>query len=341
MTKDKSNDGDGEKPKDGILSVDPALKQAMEELRKLLVNTAFQIPEVDQSEKMLTALVTHAFYAAHGIDVGSLKAELEFSDAELAELDAIIADNAAKMRNTPRWLLSNPRHQNRGEDALEAVPFKEWRLRHKLEYPILWMALPAMLTASFLSAKSALLSSGLPVYVENPILMAAVASIPGFGAIMLKSLGSLFASDAAQKRYAFGIFGMAAGALGVWAVTFADSFHGIGGGTLDIFSDKPVWKEKLLVGAQLAFEFFGSTAIYLRIERLSKAYDPDTWFRNLEFDGFEDIDSQKTEERADLRKVVAHMRGVQISQHSALDLQIELALASLRAKRARGNDPTL
>jgi hypothetical protein len=69
----------------------------MDELRALLVNTAFQISDVEQSEKMLTALVTHAFYAAHGIEVGRLKAELGFSGAELVELDAVIAENATKM----------------------------------------------------------------------------------------------------------------------------------------------------------------------------------------------------------------------------------------------------
>lgn len=324
-----------------FLSVSHVLLQAMDEVRSILVATAYQIPEVEQSEAVLKNLVTFAFNSAHGVQVGTNEAELEFFEDDLNEINAHIAGASEKLRESPRWLLSNPKHQNRGDDAPEAVPYTGWSLRHRIEYPILWATLPAMLAASFLSAKAALLASGLPVYLDNLILTSAVAAIPGFGALMLKSMGSLFQSDKAQKAYASVIYGFAAAALGVWAVTFADSFHGTGGGSFDIFSDKPVWKEKLLVGAQIAFEFAAGTAIFLRIEKISKVYDPDTWFENLEHVGQEQIVQLESQNRVPARADVAGRRGLKISQNAALNLQVEMALASLRAKRARGNEPTL
>jgi len=341
MTKDNSSGGDGDEPMDGFLSAYSALNKGMDELRPRLVNTAYQISEVQQSEDFLTSAVTNAYFALHGVLVGGNEAKLEFAEADLAEIDAILADLADKMRTTPRWLLSAPQTQNRGEDAPKAVPYKDWGLRHKIEYPILWVALPAMLGASYLSAKAALLASGLPSYIDNPVLTSAVALIPAFGAIMLKSLGSLFSGEQAKKRYAFLVYGLAAGMLGTWAVSFADAFSDLGGGPLDLFGEEPAWKSKLLVGAQLGFEFFAGTAIYLRIEQLSRVYAHDTWFANLEYLGFEETHTGHAVLREGQRDNVAERRGLKISHQSALDLQIDLALASLRAKRARGSEPTL
>lgn len=340
--RNKRGAGDGAgKASDSYMSGDAALQQAMEELRPALVNTALAIDDVEESEALLKDLITYGFFTLYGQETGEVEARLAFAEADLQAIDDLIADASKTMRDEPRWYLANPKHQDRTDDVPKAVPFREWALRHKIEYLILWGGLPTMLVASFLSAQAALLASGLSVYLDTPVLTAAVASIPGFGALLLKTMGGSFESERGKKGFSFLIQFLAVVALGTWGWTFSDSFHNTAGGSLDIFSDKPVWKEKLLVGAQIGFEFFAGTAIYLRIDRISRLYDFDCHRQNLNHVEASETKGAETKARVAARENVIHLLGLTKCQESALGLQVTMALAALRAKRARGSEPTL
>ncbi|MGH1356533.1 MAG: hypothetical protein ACRBBS_15830 [Thalassovita sp.] len=203
------------KDRDAFLSALPHLFDAMEEITPRLINTVSQIPDQNQAETTLTNLVKHAWTSLHGQSIGETQAHLAFFEADLGDIDAIIRDAKSKKRETPKWYLSNPRHQNRADDSVQPVPVKDWSLRHRLEYPMLWMGLPVMLAASFFSARAALLASGLPAYLDDPILPNTIACLPAFGSAALKSMGSLFQTDKGQKRFAFTVYGLAITTLGV------------------------------------------------------------------------------------------------------------------------------
>lgn len=339
----KSGSGSGSGvPPGGFKSAQPHLLEAMEQIRPALVNTVLQLPDQAQAEAHLKSTVNYAYLSMHGIDMGAIEAELGFAEADLAAMDKALEEIDRTLSETPQYLAASPLNQNRTDASVETVPFGLWSFRHKIETLLLSLGLPAMLATSAITTYSALMASGLPVFLENSVLALAMSGLPAFGAIALKSMGSLFRSDKAHRRFAMTVYGLAAVSLATWGAAFADQFHGVGGGALDIFGDEaPVWKEKLLVGAQLASEVLLGTAFFVRFERIARAYDPDAFIENLDY-----VTQTKHRDAADaarlsLRQDVAQQRGEDLSHQSALALQIELALISYRAKRARGSDPTI
>lgn len=328
-------------PPGAFKSAQPHLLAAMDEIRPALVNTALLLPDQTQAEAHLTSLVSGSYFSFHGAEVGAAQAELDFAESDLSECDQRLAEITQSLAETPEFLAASAANQTRAEAAPEAVRFLDWSLRHKIETMLLAIGLPAMLATSAITTFSALMASGLPVFIENPLLAVAMSGLPAFGAIALKSMGSNFQSDKAHKRFALTVYGLATVSLATWGAAFADQFHGVGGGSLDLFGEAPVWKEKLLVGAQLASEVLLGTAFFVRFERIARQYDPDAWIENLEFQSQSKHREAADANRAVMRDHVAQGRGATLSHQAALDLQIELALISYRAKRARGSDPTI
>lgn len=327
---------------EALKSAQAHLWAAMDEMRPALVNTALLLPDQEQAEEHLKSLLRAAYLSLHGKEAGAVAAELDFAEADLEDLEQRLSDVTQKMSETPQYLAASPLNQNCTEASPDPVPFRQWSLRHKLESCLLAIGLPAMLAASGITTFSALMASGLPVFHENPMLAIAMSGLPGFGSIAIKSMGSNFRSDKAHRRFALAVYLIALGSLGTWGFAFADQFHGVGGGSLDILGDEePVWKEKLLVASQLAAEVALGCAFFVRFERIARTYDPDAWIENLEFLTQSKHHAALGSDRPHMRGVVAQYRGENLSHQSALDLQIELALISYRAKRARGSEPTI
>ena len=206
-------------------SISTHMRQAMDEHRPILVNTALQLPDQAQAEDHLRSLVTHAYVSTYGEIAGEEASLLDFAKADLDELERQWAEANKRLLETSHWLPASPANQNRTDEDFGATPFKHWSLRHRLEASLLALGLPTMLAASVVTTHAALTSSGLPVFIDNPLLPWAMAGLPGFGGLALKSMGSNFSTEKGHKRFALGIYGAATTCLVTWGACFADQFR--------------------------------------------------------------------------------------------------------------------
>ena len=176
MNKSKQNArtgfGAGSAPPDGAAfkSAGSFVKYSVEEMLDSVIATAMRIPDPVAASEHLRLLTSSAFGAKYGAEIGRLEEEIRQVEEEYMAEKSELDDLRQQLLDTPEWIAASRDNQNRNAEDHVETPFWRWQLRHQVGAIVLTLLLGGALTASAVTAHYNIIGTGLPVFIDNPIL---------------------------------------------------------------------------------------------------------------------------------------------------------------------------
>lgn len=309
-----------------------------------LVNTACSLPDVEHGRDQLTRLVTSAFMAKYGVDMASVDARLALLEQGRQSTSEVWSAACKSEAETPEWLQTAKINDGSGNQTQTEVRWSDWQGRHKVESAVIAGLLPAALVASFVTAHSNLVGTGLPVFLENPVLPMTMAALAPMAGLSVKLMNGSFRTDRGHRRFTAGLNLTALGSVVCWIGLFAEQFHGlsssaIGGG---LFDEPSLWEEvrdTLFVAVTLFTEVAIGAVLANRLDRIALTYSPNYWVRNVESEAVQERVRKLHEALAGQTEELANLTGERTEYTNSLQLQIDLAMLAYDARRARIDSP--
>lgn len=216
----------------------------------------------------------------------------------------------------------------------KAVPFGKWQMRHQFNALFCLITVFAVLWTSWFSVQAMLMDAGLPIFIKQPMLAWAMATIAPGASVAIKSMASIFESVRAKKRFRFTIYVLAAASLAGWAMILPSQFEGIGD-DFDLDAEPNHLSAWAFTFLQLSTEVLAGAALFLNLEAIAAIYAPDSFVKNPVFTQLVERRDQIASEIEALNKREADLRG-RLSELAALrDLQINAAELAYRQARGR------
>lgn len=151
------------------------------------------------------------------------------------------------------------------------------KTQDKIALFFLSLALAVALIMGVSNVVSAILSTGQPVFLDQPWLAVALGMILPTGALALEYVSHFFEFEKSRKRYTLAICTLTALLLLCWLVLFALIFPGMAATDISFSSvDEPDWKAPLFTGVQTAAELFVSATLMLAIQEVLRKYSNTT-----------------------------------------------------------------
>jgi len=344
----RSKKAQGVHPKDGtpFRSGASHMRYSIEERIPELVNTACQVPDVSAGADYLSRLAESAFMAKHGAEKTSLEAKVARSSHEL-EVGFQGLESARKAeRDTPEWVQSGKANQDRSDGSKSEIPIKEWQYRHKVEGLLLLVLLLLAMTASYITAYGNLIGTGLPVFLETPLLAAVMSMMAPMAGISVKLFNSYFRTEKGRRKFTLILNSTAITLVFVWIGLFAEQFHGLSTSVVagGLFDDPTLWdeiKDTLFVAITLLCEVSIGAVIANRLDRIAITYAPDFWSRNPESETLKEHVTTLNQEVDVLNQKFGEASGQLAELEAAQKLSIETALLVYDARRSRADQPDL
>jgi hypothetical protein len=218
----------------------------------------------------------------------------------------------------------------------KTVPFGKWQMRHQFNAVFCFVTVLTVLGTSWFSVQAMLMDSGLPIFIEQPMLAWAMATIAPGASVAIKSMASIFESVRAKKRFRFTIYVLAAASLAGWAMILPSQFEGIGG-EFDLSAEPNHLTAWAFTFLQLSTEVLAGAALFLNLEAIAAIYAPDAFKTNPVFTQLTQRRDQIASELEALNKRETDLKG-RLSELTALrDLQINAAELACREARTRFN----
>jgi len=338
----------GVHPEDGAPFKSGALHMlySIEELIPKLVNTACQVPDVAAGAEYLKRLAESAFMSKHGTEKIQIEADEARATYEL-EVGIQALDAARKAeRETPEWVQSGKANQDRSDGSKEEIPISDWQYRHKVEGVVLVGLLMIAMTASFVTAYGNLIGTGLPVFLETPLLAAVMSMMAPMAGISVKLFNSYFRTEKGRRKFTLTLNSSTIVLVFVWISLFAEQFHGLSTSVVagGLFDDPTFWdeiKDTLFVAITLLCEISIGAVIANRLDRIAITYAPDFWSRNPESETLQEHVKTLVKEVNVLNQKFGEASGQLAELEAAQKLSIEIALLVYDARRSRADQPDL
>ncbi len=245
-------------------------------IRKLL---AYE--DVEAAARLVTEQAARLWDAKHGDErtraqelLADLNPRYKRSTEELAKLEKRQAD-------TPQFVRAP--HAQTGEDV-HKVPFSDWHTKDKIL--IILIVLFALLALALGAGNvfANLMSSGNPVFLEDPWLAMGLSALLPIGSVAVKFATNFMAFDASRRLYAQFIFALTLAVLLTWTVLFAINFDGVGASiSFDSLLEPKTNTNTALVWTQLAAEMLAGSALFLAAEHIYVKYAPDYYTQNIDY----------------------------------------------------------
>ncbi|MEL6919846.1 MAG: hypothetical protein AAFO77_02320 [Pseudomonadota bacterium] len=334
-------------PKDGapFRTAASHMRYSIQEQIPELVNTACYVPDADEGAQHLTGLIEAAFMAKYGAARTEISVQVERAAHESAVASNSLETARQSDRDTPEWVESGKANQDRADTPKVEVPIGDWQMRHKTEAVIICGLLVVALTASFITAYGNLMGTGLPVFLETPLLAGVMAMMAPMAGISVKLFNSHFRTDKGHRKFTVALNSIAIALVMVWVGLFSEQFHGLSTSVVagGLFDDPTLWdevKDTLFVAITLLCEISIGAVLANRLDRIATKYAPESWSRNPESATIQEhvrTHEKIAEQRSDH---LAHVSGQLSEFDNALKLDQRLAQLAYAAKRARngGND---
>ncbi|TLP43451.1 hypothetical protein FDK21_18035 [Cohaesibacter sp. CAU 1516] len=283
------------------MDVGTMLKSFILEQLTLYVTTALQIRDDDTAKSYLMKNVEAAFYAAYMGSLTWLKSKItrkeeqyQFAKTELSDVKAKLRETSEK---TPSW------RGNRDKDDADMVEaeFCEWQSRHKVEVFILGAATSMAVVASFITAYTNLIGSGVVVFLDNPLLPASMAALAPLCGFAIKSIHGFLRNGWQTRVYIFSLVSAMLVSVCLWILLYANSYHGLsssvtGGGILDETSWWDQVRDTVFIIVSLSTEILIGAVFALRLTIIAGRYSPDYFHTNQDY-----VDLKKRESALEKR----------------------------------------
>lgn len=254
----------------------PSNDNAMDFAKRLL-----RFPSPEQAVAILVEQKGLVYDAQHpelhevSIKQPDLDKRYENSEKQMEE-----AERAVK--NTPPHIKSNAVHV--GSDKAK-VSFGDWTFMDKISFPLIGLAAFACLVMSGVNVFSNLISSGEPVYVQQPLIPMFISLLAPASSITIKYIGSIFEHNYFYKKcFTKFVFLSSFVSFLVWIAFFSASYSGAASG----FDWEAAESGSGDLGSWLAFmqlltEVLVGGALFLALQDIFLKYSPDYYEDNLAY----------------------------------------------------------
>jgi len=224
-----------------------------------------------------------------------------------------------------------------GEAPIKAS-FWRWSGRDQASMVMLCLCLLAAMVMGATNVYSNLMSSGQPVFLDNPWMAISISMLVPAGSCAIKFIANFFEFNLSKKRYALIVYSSVAITLLLWTIFFAQEFTGV---TSEIdwdalgeeSSDKGAW----LVWVQIVAEILVAAALFLAAEDISLKYSPESYRENPEYINALDAFKKHQSQHSALREQRGQNHASIIGLEARRQAYINDCLAEFMARRTRFN----
>lgn len=342
MSKRRNNGAPGSSFK----SAGANIKHSIQELLEVLLVTALRIMDVDAARKHLTDLVTAGFQSEFGAFMRALEERIAMMQRTLNALIAEIDIIRKRLADTPEWVPASRANQGRSADDHVETPIWRWQLRHLIGTLVLSVLLVLALAASAFTAHANIVGTGLPVFLENPVLPWSMAMLALMSGLAIKTMIAHIRHEGSRAIFTTAVMIATVISSAIWLGLFATLYHGLSADTsLGGLFDEPTALDKFLdtafVAAMLSTEILVGTVLALSLGKIASNYAPNYWVKNLEFETLTKRLTAREARAADVGETLANLKGERFEYDESLRLQVEIALLAHDGRRAQSDKPTL
>ncbi|SFO40806.1 hypothetical protein SAMN04488056_105251 [Cohaesibacter marisflavi] len=304
--------------------VEAKLKGFVLDELKTYVMTALLLKDDEVARTHLIQSVQSAFNAAFGGVLASLKSQVARKEKQVQSAQAELEEVKAELRTTSKQTASWRGNQGRDEADMIEAEFCEWQSRHRVEATILLIVTMMAAVASFITAYTNLVGSGVVVFLDNPLLPASMAALAPLCGFAIKSVHGFLRSGWQTRSYIFSLVSAMLVSVCLWIVLYAGSYHGLSpnalsGGFLDDASWWDGVRDTIFIIVSLSTEILISAVFALRLTIIAGRYSPDYFRPNQDF-----IDLEKRESALEkhLLKLEDELDDL-IAEHCRLEAELE------------------
>lgn len=306
------------------------------------VNTALMIEDADQGRTRLLELIAAAFETRNGARRAELQREIARLLAEQAAHDAAQAKVRLDLSATSEWIPASPANRDKTLADHVSTPFSKWYGRDQVETLVLFLLLLVAVCGSAFVTHANLVATGIPIFLEQPLLPWAMAALPLAAAYALKAIGASLRAPAARGLFSALLGGAALASVAVWIALFAERYHGLGAtGLGDIFGEPSAWesvKQTAFTAVTLTTEMLVSAVIALRLSHIAIRYEPDCWMGDFNHPRLVKHEATLTEAGDALQARLGVAEGELAAIEAALQADLKTAALAYDARRGRSND---
>jgi len=161
------------------------------------------------------------------------------------------------------------------DDPNNRIPVWKWPMKDMFTYVMTLSFMATVMAMGGANVYAILMSSGNPVFLEQPGLAITIAALMPAASYVLKGFTSLIKLDELRKRYTLSIFSLATLTTFIWIILFATTFDGISSGfDMDslLEADATNTASKWMTACQLLGEFFISAALGIHAANIGAKY---------------------------------------------------------------------
>lgn len=322
------------------------IEHSIQEFVPKLIATAVKIADVQQGRDQLQNLTDSAFGSKFGGMMKRLERELADLEIEYASVSAALVEAIETDAMTPPKIATSKENQDRDHHERVEVKFVSWQARHRFETRVLFVGLAIALASSGYTAWANLVGTGLPVFLDNPVLPVSMAALAPMASLAVKTMWHSLKSEKANALFTkvlnFGTLGLIAS----WAVLFATEYSGLGSqsvtaGLFDEESSIDGAKSLGFTVSTLLTEIAIGTALGHRLDKIADIYSP----------GYEEDNPKKKVTKArveelhtecgQLKARILDLKEDLTGYPESLNLQVQTALLAYDARRAHVEEETL
>ncbi|NHK29402.1 hypothetical protein FF098_015915 [Parvularcula flava] len=188
-------------------------------------NFTRQLRNHSQGEDAINNHFGNKWDARHGDDLTRAEEETKQADADLRETERQLARAQKTLEGTDRYTRKG--HSPEVADGSDTdTAFKNWSIFDRIIVLVALVASIILLALGSTNVATVILASGIPVFVDQPILAWLLAGLVPAAAIALKSAYHLFDLDGSRRVFSLATFGIAGVMVLIWIVLFSLSFEG-------------------------------------------------------------------------------------------------------------------
>lgn len=256
--------------------------------------------------------------------------EIERLRVEEGHVNADLAASDERMQT----LLSRKKKLNEFERVAPSgqMNFGEWSINDRLLTAAALVLSTIVLCMSVLSVRAALISSGLPIFVESPMTSLLLAAGPPSAAFVLHCVPDFLHGERARDVFDRLLLGGAALMFSCWTICFAYQFPGVAA-TPDLDLDGNGFSGSLYMWLQISSETLLGGSLIRIVDRIRSVYSPFQYRRTHAFEENERALAQEKRLSDELRCQSATLAGRRREIETAREASANLAVAELVARR--------
>lgn len=239
--------------------------------------TLLHYPDEKQAAEKATEQAGLGFDATHP-EHEQLKRELPDLDARYKASKAKLAKLDEAVDSTPQYIKTCAEYT--GKESAQ-VRFSGWQSPDKVSFIFLNVALIIALFMSWANVDANLLSSGVPIFIEQPWIAWFLSLLAPAASIALKFTSGFFDYYRTKRRYTLFIFLLTALSFLAWVILFSMNYSGVSSGIDWNSFGEGSTSGSLLVGVQLFTEILVAAALFLAAQDIAIKYSPDLFTESL------------------------------------------------------------